>query len=95
MLTERTPHPALSATFPLKGEGTQVILSRRRTWSASERVASGWKSELRPRNTALPLFKLMAGGLAGSAVFLGLNSIFHPEAPRSLADQVRLRLRMT
>jgi O-antigen/teichoic acid export membrane protein len=43
----------------------------------------------------LPLFKLMAGGLAGGAVFLGLNSIFHPEAARSLADQLRLRLRMT
>ena len=40
------------------------------------------------------IFKLGAGGCAGGLVFLGLNSLFHPEATMQLAGKLRARLGM-
>jgi len=52
-------------------------------WIASALLGDSW-----------PLFKLMAGGTAGGLVFLGLQSLLHPEETRALAGKVRARLRM-
>ena len=52
-------------------------------WIASALLGDSW-----------PLFKLMAGGTAGGLVFLGLQSLLHPEETRALAGKVRARLGM-
>jgi hypothetical protein len=40
------------------------------------------------------IVRLVAGGLAGGAVFLGGNSLVYPEATRQLARKLRGRLGM-
>ena len=47
----------------------------------------------RAANDMLPIVRLMAGGLAGGATFLGMNTLFHPEETRALVGQVLLRFR--
>jgi O-antigen/teichoic acid export membrane protein len=43
---------------------------------------------------AAPIVKLLAGGVAGGTVFLGLNSLFHPEAAWALLARLRPRSRV-
>jgi O-antigen/teichoic acid export membrane protein len=50
-------------------------------WIASALLGDAW-----------PLFKLMAGGVAGGLVFLGLQSLLHPAETRALAGKVRAKL---
>jgi len=52
-------------------------------WIASALLGDAW-----------PLFKLMAGGVAGGLVFLGLQSLLHPAETRALAGKVRAKLGM-
>lgn len=52
-------------------------------WTASALLGDGW-----------PVFKLMVGGAAGSLVFLGLQSLLHPQETRALAGKVRAKLGM-
>ncbi|KQW77733.1 hypothetical protein ASC89_21490 [Devosia sp. Root413D1] len=52
-------------------------------WIASALLGDSW-----------PLFKLAAGGVAGGLVFLGLQSLLHPEETRALAGKVRAKLGM-
>lgn len=52
-------------------------------WTASALLGDSW-----------PLFKLAAGGMAGSLVFLGLQSLVHPAETRAIAGKVRAKLGM-
>lgn len=52
-------------------------------WTASSLLGDSW-----------PLFKLAAGGMAGSLVFLGLQSLLHPAETRAIAGKVRAKLGM-
>ncbi|TKB30152.1 MAG: lipopolysaccharide biosynthesis protein, partial [Mesorhizobium sp.] len=40
------------------------------------------------------IFSLVAGGTAGTAVFFGLTSLFHPVAATQFVAQLRARLRI-
>jgi len=64
------------------GRSTAVaIATGAAAWVASTLCGDAWV-----------LFKLAAGGIAGGLVFLGLQTLLHPEQTRALAGKVRARL---
>jgi O-antigen/teichoic acid export membrane protein len=81
LIAERlTPIPV-----PWRDIGVSVVIAAA-TGLAGLVVSSGL-------GEAAPVLKLLAGGTAGAAVFLGLNSLFHPEQALALLARLRPRSR--